>query len=54
MDIAMDTERSVYDCLYLALAEREGCRFVTADRRLFNAVRESPIGRVLHWVGDPI
>jgi predicted nucleic acid-binding protein len=24
----------VYDCLYVALAEREGCQFVTADDRL--------------------
>lgn len=24
----------VYDCLYVALAEREGCRLVTADARL--------------------
>lgn len=24
----------VYDCLYLALAEREGCELVTADQRL--------------------
>jgi predicted nucleic acid-binding protein len=25
----------VYDCLYVALAEREGCEFLTADDRLF-------------------
>lgn len=24
----------VYDCLYVALAEREGCRFITADDKL--------------------
>jgi predicted nucleic acid-binding protein len=24
----------VYDCLYVALAEREGCEFLTADDRL--------------------
>jgi predicted nucleic acid-binding protein len=23
----------VYDCLYVALAEREGCEFITADDR---------------------
>lgn len=27
----------VYDCLYVALAEREGCKIVTDDRRLLNA-----------------
>jgi predicted nucleic acid-binding protein len=24
----------IYDCLYVALAEREGCDFVTADQKL--------------------
>lgn len=27
----------LYDCLYLALAQRELCRVVTADQRLLNA-----------------
>src|SRR3954471_15052714 len=27
---------SVYDCLHVALAEREGCELVTADMRLIN------------------
>jgi predicted nucleic acid-binding protein len=29
----------VYDCLYLALAEREGCEFLTADDRLVRNLR---------------
>src|SRR5436190_18754187 len=29
----------VYDCLYVALAEREGCEFVTADDRLVRVLR---------------
>jgi predicted nucleic acid-binding protein len=29
----------VYDCLYLALAEREGCEFVTADDKLVKNLR---------------
>ncbi len=28
----------VYDCLYVALAEREGCELVTADMRLVNGL----------------
>jgi predicted nucleic acid-binding protein len=32
--IAAATQASVYDCLYVALAEREGCQCVTADGRL--------------------
>ena len=31
----------IYDCLYVALAEREGCPFVTADTRLINNLRAS-------------
>ncbi len=27
-----------YDCLYVALAEREGCELVTADERLLNSL----------------
>ncbi len=29
----------VYDCLYVALAEREGCEFITADDRLVRALK---------------
>lgn len=29
----------VYDCLYVALAEREACDLVTADRRLVNVLQ---------------
>ena len=37
-DLAIAHRRTVYDSLYLALSLREGCRFVTADERLVNAV----------------
>jgi predicted nucleic acid-binding protein len=29
----------VYDCLYVALAEREGCELLTADNRLVRTLR---------------
>lgn len=32
--ISSSARIGVYDCLYLALAEREGCEFVTADEKL--------------------
>jgi predicted nucleic acid-binding protein len=32
--IASQARVAVYDCLYVALAEREGCEFVTADDKL--------------------
>ena len=31
----------MYDSLYLALALREECQLVTADERLYNALREA-------------
>lgn len=33
-DIASAARIGVYDCLYVALAEREGCELVTADDKL--------------------
>jgi len=34
VEIASQARIGVYDCLYVALAEREGCELVTADLRL--------------------
>lgn len=33
---------AAHDCLYLALAEEQDCRFVTADRRFAERTRASP------------
>jgi predicted nucleic acid-binding protein len=37
--IASAARHGVYDCLYVALAEREGCELVTADRKLTSNLR---------------
>ncbi|HEY1376744.1 MAG TPA: type II toxin-antitoxin system VapC family toxin [Gemmataceae bacterium] len=37
--IATTYGQSVYDCLYVALAEREGCELVTADDQLVRNLR---------------
>jgi predicted nucleic acid-binding protein len=34
LDISIQTRHNFYDCLYVALAEREGCEVVTADTKL--------------------
>jgi predicted nucleic acid-binding protein len=39
LEIATQARRSVYDSLYIALAEREGCELVTADQKLYNSVK---------------
>jgi predicted nucleic acid-binding protein len=49
--LAIRFDRTVYDCLYVALAQRLECRFVTADRRLYNALAETLPGTML-WVED--
>lgn len=33
-EISSAVRKGVYDCLYIALAEREGCEFLTADEKL--------------------
>ena len=38
VDISSQTRSAYYDCLYVALAEREGCELVTADERLRNSL----------------
>ena len=45
LEIAMTIGHSVYDCVYLALADEEDCRVVTADRRLQNAVAAGPLAQ---------
>ena len=41
LEIAQQFRQTVYDCLYVALAEREGCELVTADDKLLKAVGPS-------------
>jgi predicted nucleic acid-binding protein len=47
---ALRYNRSTYDCAYLSLAEKEGCVMYTADKRLFNALKNKI--RFIKWVGD--
>lgn len=35
--LAIELRHPIYDCFYLALAQRERCALVTADRRLLSA-----------------
>jgi predicted nucleic acid-binding protein len=51
-DLADRTQRTVYDCLYLALAVQLGGRMVTADQRLHNSLAATPWAGHVCWVGD--
>jgi predicted nucleic acid-binding protein len=43
--LALRTGRTVYDCLYLALAVRDGLVMVTGDLRLVQALAGTPLAR---------
>lgn len=43
LELSSAARVGVYDCLYIALPEREPCRVVTADQRLLNAFPDHTI-----------
>lgn len=50
--IASQTGQSVYDCLYVALAALLKGRMLTADRRLYDGLRNGPFEKHLIWIED--
>jgi predicted nucleic acid-binding protein len=49
IEVALQTTRSVYDSVYVALALALGGTLITADARLVNALRESTLAaHVMH------
>jgi len=55
LEIALTYRHSVYDCLYVALAERRNCPLVTADRPLVRSMEPATV-EVIHleqiWDSD--
>lgn len=45
---------TVYDGLYLALAVGRQCGIVTADRKLYESLKNKPAEFKLIWVEDPL
>lgn len=39
IEISLSTRQAVYDCIYLALAESEGCEMVSADDQFVRKLR---------------
>lgn len=50
--LALAHDRPVYDCMYLALAQRIGVRLVTADRRFVNALSQTEHADVIAPLAD--
>ena len=50
--LALQTRRSFYDCLYLALAEVIDAQVVTADRKFSSSLAASRYGKRMLWVED--
>lgn len=48
--LAVATDRTVYDCMYLALAIDRKCRLVTADERFVNALAPTPFAKHIRHV----
>src|SRR5439155_11237944 len=41
IELSLSTRQAVYDCIYIALAEDEGCEMVSADDQLLRKLRAS-------------
>lgn len=54
LEIALRTGRTVYDSLYMALAVQLDCRLVTSDAKLYNALKDGPLGAHILWVEDDL
>lgn len=53
-ELANQTFRSPYDCLYLALALLLDGRMITADLRFYKALCDGSWGNYLCWIADPL
>jgi predicted nucleic acid-binding protein len=52
LDLAISLNQTVYDCLYLALAEARDGLMITADRRFHDAVSGSVWTDRIVWIED--
>ncbi|MFO0872438.1 MAG: type II toxin-antitoxin system VapC family toxin [Phycisphaerales bacterium] len=51
VQLALSTGRSVYDCVYIALALMRDAVLATADERLAHALAGGELGARVRWIG---
>jgi len=54
LDLAMALNRTVYDCIYLAVAIGLDAPLVTADRKLFRSIKAGPFATHVHWLEEKL
>lgn len=52
LTLAQSTGRTVYDCMYLAAAIKQGCQLITADRKFYDALQLTSRKTYVVWVAD--
>ncbi len=52
LELALRTGRTVYDCLYVALAAQKKTIMISDDRRLVNALAAGPLKNLVAWLGE--
>ena len=50
--LALQTGRSAYDCIYVALAVERKSVLVSGDQRLLNSLKNTPVAKHILWIGD--
>lgn len=52
--IAREINHTVYDCLYLAVAEKYNSKVITADAKFWKRTQDTLYSSFIHWVESPI
>jgi predicted nucleic acid-binding protein len=52
-ELAKQIDHSVYDCIYLACAQQQGTKLVTADKKFIDRVSQTGLGHLTVHLGEP-
>ena len=53
-ELAAALDRTVYDCMYLAVAIARDCPLVTADQKFHDALLKTSLAGQIHWIEHPL